>query len=223
MTTPDTPNPWQIRRPRPLHPLSAPGPGQHPGLSHRAPRRRAAPANPGPIRTGSDEAHGVRCGWRALAPGLHPLPSPEDDLYDVIEYGGLTVKYSVFTRGIRPIVPTQRMNQGRQSLCPPALLRRGLLRISRPAAPLADDRRWRPDPTTSRCRMPAVVARHRAAGRHSPSDPTTGPAHMPAVVARHRAVGRPCPSGPTTRRPRSRPSSQPASRSSRLPSRPTPS
>src|SRR3984957_8192232 len=42
-------------------------------------------------------------------------------------------------------------------------------------------------------------------------------------VARHRGAGRPCPSGPTTRRSRNRPSSPPASRSSWLPSRPTPS
>ena len=34
----------------------------------------AAPANPGPIPPGSDEAHGVRCGWRAFAPALRPLP-----------------------------------------------------------------------------------------------------------------------------------------------------
>jgi hypothetical protein len=37
----------------------------------------AAPTNPGPIPTGSDEAHGVRCGWRAFAPALRPLPCLE--------------------------------------------------------------------------------------------------------------------------------------------------
>jgi hypothetical protein len=37
---------------------------------------------------------------------------------------------------------------------------------SRAALPVADGIRWRPDPTTSRCRMPAVAARHPAAGIH---------------------------------------------------------
>lgn len=113
----------------------------------------------------------------------------------------------------------ERMKYRRQFSCPPALSPEGLLRSGRPAV----DIRWRPDPTTSRCRTPAVAARHRAGGRHSPSDPTTGQAHTPAVAARRQAVGKPYPSGPTTRRRRSRPSSPPASRPSRLPSRPTPS
>jgi hypothetical protein len=186
---------------------------------------RLKPSHTAPRNRGHHNERVRRIGLLETSPLPHldRSTNPYREEYGGIEYGGLPVKYSVFIRGITPIVPTPRMNQGRQSPCPPALLRRGLLRISRPAAPLADDRRWRPDPTTSRCRMPAVAARPRAAGIHSPSDPTTGPAHMPAVVARHRAVGRPCPSGPTTRRSRSLPSSQPASRSSRLPSRPTPS
>jgi hypothetical protein len=117
---------------------------------------------------------------------------------------------------------------------------------SRPVVPVVDGIRWRSDPTTSRCRMPAVAARHPAAGIHLPSDPTTGPPRMARVVARRPAVGTRRPSGPTTgqrrmaeraapqavdtrwlshptnRRSRIAPSSLPASRPSRRPSTPTP-
>ncbi len=88
MTTPDTPNP--LADPSASATASAKrGPSQHPGLSRRAPHRRAAPANPGPIGTGSDAAHWVRCGWRALAPALQPLPTLQGRQYDGIEHAGL--------------------------------------------------------------------------------------------------------------------------------------
>ena len=75
MTTPDTPNPLADPSASATASAKCAGPSQHPGLSRRAPHRRAAPANPGPIRSGSDQARGVRCGWRGLAPALQPLPS----------------------------------------------------------------------------------------------------------------------------------------------------
>ena len=101
MTTPYTPDPWQIRRPRPRSPAKRAGPSQHPGLSRRAPRCRAAPANPGPIRTGSDEAQGVPCCWRALDPRYNHSPPWRDDQYDGIEYAGLPVNCAGFAIALR--------------------------------------------------------------------------------------------------------------------------
>src|ERR1700741_792994 len=46
--------------------------------------------------------------------------------------------------------------------------------LARRAVSMADGIRWRSDPTTSRCRKPAVAARHPAAGIHYLSGPTTG-------------------------------------------------
>jgi hypothetical protein len=46
--------------------------------------------------------------------------------------------------------------------CPLVLVRPTL--TMRTALSVADGIRWRSDPTTSRCRMPTVVARHPAAG-----------------------------------------------------------
>jgi len=54
MTTPDTPNPLADPSASATASAKCAGPSQHPGLSRRAPRCRAAPANPGPMRPGSD-------------------------------------------------------------------------------------------------------------------------------------------------------------------------
>ena len=65
-------------------------------MSRRAPRCRAAPANPDPIRTGSDEAHGYGAAGVRWPPRFNYSPPGKDDQYDGIEYAGLPVNSRIF-------------------------------------------------------------------------------------------------------------------------------
>jgi len=96
MTTPDTPNPWQISRTRPLHPVARrPQPPSRPesqGIS-----LQSRPSKSGP--------YSYRLGWgprgavllACVGPRASTTPPPgSDDQYDGIEYARLPVDYSVF-------------------------------------------------------------------------------------------------------------------------------
>jgi hypothetical protein len=72
------------------------GDSEHPGLSRRAPRCRAAPANPGPIRTGSDGPTGYGAAGVRWPPRFDHSPAWRDDQYDGIKYACLPVDNAVF-------------------------------------------------------------------------------------------------------------------------------